>query len=438
MKLNYILSLTILFSISISSAQEIIVIDNSSPESQTATCTLPITNYSSDTYIPMRESVKTRIENRIMPCATINVNYINFPTNVINPSLPGPEQAAFQVAVDIWSNLIDSPVPITINANWTNLGASTLGSASAEFFAEIPGGGTNTLYPAALAEKIIGAEINGPNSVDITCNFNSQFSNWFFGDGVNDENDIASNEFDFISVVLHELGHGLGVAGFGIRIGNGSTSPFQGNIRRDVTGDFLPPNAQYFSIWDTYIDAPSIFGLPQTILDENNYPDPSDVMLAAFTGNGLTCNSPIAVAQNGGIAPKTFAPTNFNPGSSYSHWDESTFNGTPNALMTPQFGQGEVIQDPGNITLGFMEDMGWTLCQGSLSTNDFALENIKVSPNPFTNSITIELPPQIANQEFNIRIVDINGRIMNTTDSEIRSGEITISNLSNLKNALYF
>jgi hypothetical protein len=410
---------------------QLTVIDNSNEGQASVACTLPVTDNVNRIYIPPRQFVLDQIENRITPCANIEVTYNGFPTNVINPSLPGPEQQAFQFAVDIWENLLDSPVTIRINANWTSLGPSTLGSASSAFFAEVPGGGTNTLYAAALAEQIIGSEI-GNNSNDINCNFNSQFSNWYFG---TDGNTPAS-DFDFVTVVLHELGHGLGVAGFGIRIGNSPN--FLGNIRRDLTGTQLPSVRDYFSIWDTFIDGQNIFSSPVSILDENSFPDPSDVMLASFTSNNLTCNSPIAIAQNGGVRPKTYAPSTFNPGSSYSHWDESTFNGTPTALMTPQVGRGEAIHDPGDVTMGFMEDMGWTLCQGSLSTNAFTLENIKLSPNPFTNSITIELPPQIANQKFDITIVDINGRIVLNTNSNTVNGEITISNLSNFKNTLYF
>ena len=42
------------------------------------------------------------------------------------------------------------------------------------------------------------------------------------------------------------------------------------------------------------------------------------------------------------------------------------------------------------------------------------------------------------NQEFDISMVDINGRIVLNTNSTVVNGEITISNLSNLKNAFYF
>src|SRR5690606_24816502 len=85
-------------------------------------------------------------------------------------------------------------------------------------------------------------------------------------------------------------------------------------------------------------------------------------LLTQFTSNDLYCNSPLATAENGGSNPPTYAPSTWNGGSSYSHWDESTFNGTVNALMTPQIGAGEAIHDPGPLALAFMEDMGWGIC----------------------------------------------------------------------------
>lgn len=410
-----------------------VILDNSAENIRTIACELPVTDYVNKVYVPPSDFVRSRLENRVDNCANIEVTYNGFPFNISNPLEPGPEEAAFQFAVDIWETLLDTPVTIRINANYTPLGATTLGNASAAFFSEIPGGEPNTLYPAALAEKLVGTELNGAESIDINCNFNSQFANWYFGTDGN----TPGTDFDFVSVVLHELGHGLGVAGFGIRIGN-NASNFQGNIRRSSTGLTLPPNAQFHSIWDTFIDGPDIFLNPIPILNETNFPDPSNIMLAAFTSDNLTCNSPLAIQENGGVAPKTFAPSTFNPGSTYSHWDESTFNGTPNALMTPQFGRGEAIHDPGTITLGFMEDMGWSLCQGSLSTNEFDISSVTISPNPFTNAITLNLPASLSNDTFNVSLIDINGRvILNQTPQNI-NGELTISDLSNLEASLYF
>jgi hypothetical protein len=34
--------------------------------------------------------------------------------------------------------------------------------------------------------------------------------------------------------------------------------------------------------------------------------------------------------------------------------------GNPNSLMTPQIGQGERIVNHGTITLGVLDDVGWT------------------------------------------------------------------------------
>ena len=360
--------------------------------------------------------VKDRMENRETPCSNFVVTYGSgfnaFPD----------AQAAFQFAVDIWSNLISTPIDIRVAASFDPAAAGNLGSASSDGFYSLNGPGipANTLYPSALTELLVGSEQFDTDGVsnDINANFNSIRTDWYFGTDAN----TPAGQFDFVSVVLHELGHGLGVLGFGRESGNDGAIRFGDNA----------------SIWDNFIDGSNIFGGPDPILNEVSFPDPGPALLVQFEGNNLTINSPLAVAQNGGVSPKTYAPSTFNGGSSYSHLDEDTFNNTPHALMTPFSARAEANHDPGNIILGFMEDMGWILCQGSLSTNDFALDDLKVSPNPFTNTITLELPPQIANQEFDISMVDINGRIVLNTNSTVVNGEITISNLSNLKNAFYF
>ena len=69
--------------------------------------------------------------------------------------------------------------------------------------------------------------------------------------------------------------------------------------------------------------------------------------------------------------------------------------------------------------MGFMEDMGWSLCGRSLSVEDNSvLENIRVSPNPFAESITLNLPSALANQAFNLSVIDMNGRVVLNQTSE--------------------
>ncbi|WP_158281897.1 T9SS type A sorting domain-containing protein [Winogradskyella wandonensis] len=414
-------------------SQELDTTDSSRISINGPVCEMPkTTDIDNKIFIPRPEFVKERMNNTSerTSCSTFIVNYSGFP-------LGSPERDAFQFAVDIWENLLASNVPIRVNATFAPAAnSSNLGSASPAYYREVPGltnPNAQVLYPAALYEKLTGVDGDGISgeSIDINCNFNSNRSDWYFGTDGN----TPSGQFDFVTVVLHELGHGLGVAGFGIENPTG-----QGRIRRDASGFTISASSNHVSIWDTFIQARAP-GFPITnepVIDENEFADPSTTLFNAFRGGAnstLSCFSP-SVVQEYGEAARTYAPGTFNPGSSYSHWDEVEFNNTPNALMTPFAAPAEAIHDPGPITLAFMEDMGWERCQ-SLSTNDFALEDIKISPNPFRESLTINLSTQLSNQEFNISIIDINGRIV--VNDKVSSGsEITINNLSGLEKGLFF
>ena len=463
MKIKYFQNLLFVFAIStcaLGFSQE----SSSNNEQETFTgtlvCEMPATDIVNNFKNPRAEIVRRRMENSNLPsCSTFIVDYNGFVTNPTGG--PGEAQVAFQFAVDIWASLIESSVPIRIQATFEPAANNNnLGSAAPAFYREVPGEvsafpNTKILYPAALFEKLTGEDRDGPagESIDIVCNFNSGRTDWYFGlDGTESPSGIdGTNQFDFVTVVLHELGHGLGVAGFGREIAT------EGFIRRNATGTGYPldGSGEYASVWDTYIQANRSQGnLPTPILDEaggssfSGFPDPSPRMLSAFNNESLNCYSPLAVQENNGTNPKTQGPidsTNdginnpvFSNGSSYSHWDESTFNNTATALMTPFSSREEANHNPGTITLGFMEDMGWSLCQGSLSTEDFAFSDVNISPNPFAKSITINLPSSLSNDNFKVSLIDINGRVLFSNTPQNNNGELTISNLENLEAALYF
>ncbi|MFK7832570.1 MAG: T9SS type A sorting domain-containing protein [Winogradskyella sp.] len=344
-------------------------------------------------------------------CSTFIVNYNGFTPEA---------EAAFQFAVDIWSNALESVVPIRVEANFGPLDPGVLGGAGPAGFRliSVPGVPSNTAFPLALAEKLEASELPDASetfSNDINATFSST-ANFYFGiDG-----NTPSNQIDFVSVVLHELGHGLGILGFG-RVDD-PDMPTEGVLR----------NNGFVNVWDNFIEN----GTPEAI---TSFADPSAVLLTELTGNNLFSNGPITTLQNNGIKPSTYAPAVFRQGSSYSHWDEATYPpGNANSLMTPFISRGEAIHDPGLVTLGFMEDMGWSICGGSLlSVNDFNLNTVNISPNPFDTSFTIEFNSNTTDV-FNVSLVDINGRvILNTTKSAI-NGKLSISNLEHLKPALYF
>ncbi len=77
------------------------------------------------------------------------------------------------------------------------------------------------------------AECNAESGYEIDASFNSAFANWYLGTDGN----VPSNKWDFYSVVLHELGHGLGFL-----------SSF------DVSGSY-----GYWGLWDGSRYAPTPF-----------------------------------------------------------------------------------------------------------------------------------------------------------------------------------
>ncbi len=265
------------------------------------------------------------------PTATIDVTYIGF---------PGGAQAAFQHAVDIWEGLITSSQVIKVTARWTPLGTGVLGSASAASVwrdfggAPIPG----TWYPQALAEKLTGGSLNHPDSSDINASFNSTFPNWYFGTDGNP----PSGQYDFVTVVLHELGHGLGFFGsMSVSSGTGSWG----------VGTGFP------FIYDRFAEN----GSNQQLINTTIFPNPSVALGTQLTSGNIFFDGTNATPANGGTPPKLYCPGTWASGSSFSHLDETTYPaGNPHSLMTPMIGTAEAAHAPGAVTLAMFEDWGWT------------------------------------------------------------------------------
>ena len=276
--------------------------------------------------------------------ATFQVTYVGF------QNFPAA-QDAFQAAVDVWSMLVSSPVPIKVRAEFKPLGANVLGSASAQFlWRDFPGAPfTNTWYPDALADRTSGSDVNAssPSSVDILANFNSTFSNWYFGtDGA-----TPANQYDFFSVVLHELTHGLGFAGSADVSGGVGSIGFSGF-----------PNA-YDRFVVTETGAPILgFVNPSVALGTQLT---SGYNPANPRGPGVYWGGPMGMNSNGGLSARLYTPSTWLPGSSYAHLDENTYPaGNPNSLMTYAIAQAEAIHSPGPVTLGLLGDSGWVAPAG--------------------------------------------------------------------------
>lgn len=132
----------------------------------------------------------------------------------------------YQHVANLWGQAIQSNVNITVSAGWEALsctaGSAVLGSAGAwNVWRDFPGGVPNRWYPQALANKL--ADVNlidgnpddgtGYGNVDIKTQFNVNLGNTgcldgrFFYLGLDGN---AGTNVNFMTTLLHEIGHGLG------------------------------------------------------------------------------------------------------------------------------------------------------------------------------------------------------------------------------------
>jgi hypothetical protein len=259
--------------------------------------------------------------------ATFRVTYTGFPVAA---------RSAFQRAVNLWAPLIDSPVPITVRASFAPLGAGVLGSAGPNFvwrdFAGAPR--RSTWYPDAVANK--RARVQLDPAADIVARFSSSRTDWHFG-----STPAPAGKYDFTTVVMHELGHGLGF------LGAGDVRNNRGTVREDLTPR-LP------MAYDRFTENAAGTSLV------TGFPDLSASLATQLRGGNLFFDSPQVRNANGGARARLYAPARFQQGSSYSHLDEATYRqGNRNSLMTPILNSGETVRSPGPITRAIFRSTGW-------------------------------------------------------------------------------
>ncbi|MFH0994522.1 MAG: hypothetical protein V1844_03375 [Pseudomonadota bacterium] len=268
-------------------------------------------------------------------------------------TFPEEAKAAFNAAAGIWGNLLQSSVPITINACWSNLGATTTlgysgGGPLHRNFSGAPQ--TNTWYGGSLANALAGSDLS-TSSYDMNITYNSNFS-WYYGtDGM-----TPSGESDLMSVVLHEIAHGLNFMG-SMSYSGGSGSWGYGTI--------------YPGIYDTFIRD----GSGNLLINTGSYANPSTALGSALTSNNIWFHGTQAMAANGGQRVKMYAPSTWKSGSSYSHLDYDTFAGGTNRLMVFAISSGTSTHDPGPVTLGLFKDLGWPSAVPPPSGNSTLVSN---------------------------------------------------------------
>ncbi|MGH8082553.1 MAG: PA domain-containing protein [Lysobacter sp.] len=170
-----------------------------------------------------------------------------------NPGTTIGEQRriAYQYAMDAWGAVLQSNVEIKVYASFARLTctatSATLGQAGPNWIVnDFPGSRANTLYHSALGDAIAGEDLvpDPDDPADISSAFNGDLGKpdclagrgWYLGlDGKTPDNAI-----NFLNVVMHEIGHGLGASGFlnkttgVLGLGTGLTDVYTANAYDNV------------------------------------------------------------------------------------------------------------------------------------------------------------------------------------------------------------
>lgn len=262
----------------------------------------------------------------------IIVDYSLFPQDAID---------AFEYAVGIWETLIESDIPIYVDARWRSMSEGSLGGASVgDYIANFENAPRKDyFYPISVAEKITKTEISGASFPDINATFNKD-TRWYFGT----DGDTPELLYDFVTVVLHEIGHGLGFAGFfSVSSQTGFYARPGGNVGDVSAFDLMVVNQNN-----------------EMLADSNIFEIPSTDLYKELVSNDVYSKSQAAKFKNSGENPRLHAPQIWSRGSSINHLSQIEYpTGSENSLMTHQLAPGAAIHDPGPITMGILADIGW-------------------------------------------------------------------------------
>ena len=314
------------------------------PEEIGNVCTLPPSFVNADyRYVPQRSKVAEGIDPQSQT-ANFDISYVN---DCEGREWPEAAVTAFDYAVSIWAEHLESSVPIRISASWTALGDRTLGSAGPTLLFTLSGDGVepNTFYTIAQASAMTGEDLVSQNSVDfdIRVNMNCDWSQWYYGLDANP----GPSQIDMVTVLLHEIGHGIGFIG----------SMFGDNDTRSA--DWGLSNPPLPIIYDQF----ALDGDFKNLIDEEAYINGSSLLYQAVTGQqgGVFFDGPESEFSIDNQRVRLYAPNPYQPGSSYSHLDQVTFGQSENSLMRPQLDFQFAVHSPGPLFCAMLEDMGWPL-----------------------------------------------------------------------------
>ena len=159
---------------------------------------------------------------------------------------------------------------------------------------------------------------------------------------------ISAGEYDFVSTAMHELLHSFGFLSFIDSNGTGALGKGSGT-------------ADLWSTFDKYLTTSNGVSLinPTTYAFDTNQLGvlTGGAGVLRFSGTNATVTFPSGVP--------IYAPTNWSGGSSISHTDDLTFDGsstnTPSLMMNAKTDTGPGLRTLSSYELGILTDIGYSM-----------------------------------------------------------------------------
>lgn len=257
---------------------------------------------------------------------------------------------AFEHATYIWEPLLNSSVPIRINATLQTI-PGFVEITIPNLIRNFPGAPVQDVwYSTALAHSIAGVDLN-PEEADFDLVVNPS-NNWYYGlDG-----NCPPGSFDFITEMMKGVAYGIGyLSSFYVQQGYGT----YGALDPSVLG--LTPSFA----WEQMQGSPAIYDTfvcnaqGQSLVDSNLFPNPSPALNAQLTGGNLRYSGAHGMLYNGDQEPILYAGA-FNLART-ARLSADVYNGTENASGVTTAYYGSVLRYPAPIVLGMLEDQGWDI-----------------------------------------------------------------------------